>query len=704
MFETMRTWLHTSDIRAYPLYSATIFLSAFLLFQVQPMVGRFLLPFFGGATAVWAASLVFFTGVLFFGYLYVYAISNFSGNRQTTVHAAVLLVAAATVIGTLIFADSTYPSFDWVFDATSAPALQVVLALIVCIGIPYFLLSTTGPLLQQWYAAETRQEPYHLYALSNFGSLLALGTYPFIMEPLFGLSQQQFLWSLLFILFVVLLATTTRSYRAKSIRLSSEDPTHIGVVPYARLLSWLVLAAIPAVMLVATTSRITQIIAPVPFIWVVPLALYLLSFILAFRGWGAGGLTPFLVIIGALASYAYLDWTFETVPKQIIANLALFFFGALYCHSLLYKLRPPQHLSSFYYVWISLGGAAGTLLVTLVAPVLFVDILEFSLGVAALAALAVLGYPASVYIRDEFARKTKIVKGALLISVIVFSGHYIYAREDTAIYSSRNFYGVVHVYDLYDMRSLNHGTTMHGTQFLDPEMQDIPTSYYSSTSGVGLAIIDAQSKSGGMQPVTVGVIGLGTGTLAAYCGKNDTFVYYEIDERIGLLANSYFTYLPGCAKAEVHYGDGRLSLAKELAAGKRGDFDVLAVDAFSDDTIPVHLLTKEAIELYLKHLRSDQSIIAIHTSNRFFELAPIVMRIAGELGLSSAIIDDFGEETEGASSSQWVLVAKDGDVLQQQVFSSVASEPYGEAPLWTDDYANVFAALDLNSLRPWGRE
>lgn len=700
MFERVRAYFHTSDIRAYPLYSATIFLSAFLLFQVQPMIARYLLPSFGGAVSVWAASLVFFTSTLFLGYTYVYALSGVSPKMQGRVHGILLATAAIILLGTLIVTGSVYPSFGWALSATNAPALQVILALAALIGVPYFLLSTTGPLLQHWYGRETGREPYHLYALSNFGSFLALGAYPFLIEPTLGLTMQQYLWLAFFLICVGLLALITlRSSKNQE----EKEAVPLENISLYRTAAWIGLSALPAALLVATTARITQVLAPVPFLWVMPLALYLFSFILAFRGIGGGGTTPFALLIATLASYVYLDWSFATAPQQMVANLAFFFFGALYCHALLYSMRPSAGLSSFFYFWTSLGGAVGTLIVTLIAPVIFVDILEFSIGMVLLASIAIIAFPAMKYIRDEHKRGVVIIKGALLMGVLIFVTQYVSKQENTALESTRNFFGVTHVYDYGAMRSLQHGTTMHGTQFSAEEKQKEPTSYYSPTSGVGRAIVNAKSVRG-KEPLSVGVIGLGAGTLAAYCEKGDHFTFYEIDERIGRIANEHFTYLAGCERASITYGDGRLSLKKELEKGKLGEFDVLAVDAFSDDTIPVHLLTKEALELYMQHLRSPESVLAIHTSNRFFELSPVVMKIAVELGLSAMVIVD-NPETEGATLSQWVVLSKDAAALQKPIFADGAGVPPAPSEaLWTDDYANVFAALDKSAVTLWQSE
>ena len=337
-----RIALSLSDAkRPHRLFSVTIFLSAFLLFQIQPMIARYVLPLFGGSVAVWGTSLVFFTCVLFLGYCYVYFISRFSTRLQGRIHLTLILAALLFVGLMFLVRGSAYPTLGWVSGATSAPALQILLALFACIGVPYFLLSTTGPLLQQWYAHVSGREPYHLYSLSNLGSFLALGTYPFLVEPLLGLHVQQILWSVLFMLCAVSLAVLAIAIQSAQKDTTSSAPP--STVPFARLAAWIALAGLPAAMLVATTARITQVIAPVPFLWVIPLALYLLSFVLAFRGWGKGGLTPFLVLVAAGASYVYIDWTYHSFARQAFSNLTLFFFGSLFCHALLYRLRPSTH-------------------------------------------------------------------------------------------------------------------------------------------------------------------------------------------------------------------------------------------------------------------------------------------------------------------------------------------------------------------------
>jgi hypothetical protein len=665
-------------------YGTMIFSSAFLIFLVEPLLGRLLLPYFGGAVSVWGASLVFFTTMLFFGYLYAYLVSELSGKSQLAIHSFVLTLAAVSC-GTLAF--YAEPILLSVESFSLAPALGVMVALFLLAGPAFFLLSTTGPLLQGWYFAEHKEEPYRLYALSNLGSFLGLGLYPFVVEPLMGLTVQRFGWALL-VLFcaVALFVRTGRSTRMLSARSASSS-----TVPVMVLVEWLLLAAIPSAMLVATTARVTQVIAPIPFIWIIPLALYLLSFILAFRGWGRGGLTAALVLLSAFASYTYIEWSYYDFTRQAIANISLFFFGALFCHALLYERRPHGQDAPFFYVWVSLGGAVGTLVIALLAPMVFIDVTEYIYGASALALLAILEFPAMKYIRDEYLRHTKLMKGALVIAVVVVSSGLV--REplgEGVLYQSRNFYGIAQVYESDMARYLYHGTTLHGMQLLGEDSQRV-TTYYVPTSGVGRAIISRASTTA----ATVGVVGLGTGSIAAYCRPGDTFTFYEIDQRIVDVAEEYFTYLANCDGSEVHVGDGRLLLEAE---GRRGDaklFDVLAVDAFSDDSIPVHLLTKEAIELYMSRI-AEGGILAVHTSNRYLELSPIVARIALELGLSSMVIIDDAEEDGHGTLSQWVLLTRDARTFEDKIFAEAVGEPVGRsAPLWTDDYANVLSVVDL---------
>jgi hypothetical protein len=397
----------------------------------------------------------------------------------------------------------------------------------------------------------------------------------------------------------------------------------------------------------------------------------------------------------------YLDYNYANVPRQIIAILALFFFGSWYCHALLYKMRPSAFSSSFFYVWLSLGGAIGTLITTMIAPILFIDYLEFTLGLAMFALVAIGTFPAMKYLRDEYERHAMAIKLALALVIIIGVGHFLNMDGQGALYASRNFYGTVEVHEYDTARYLYHGTTLHGLGRTEAGFENEPTTYYTPTSGAGRAIIRARAEAG-KEPISVGVVGLGTGTLAAYCAKGDKMVYYEIDPRMGEVANQYFSFINNCPQLDIRYGDGRLVMERELTRDRKGNYDVLAIDAFSDDTIPVHLLTKEAIELYLEHLRDENSVIAIHTSNRFFELSPVVARVAEELGLSAALVSDDPEENPYGTSSQWVLLSRNPEVLKAETIAAATTEfSDTKASLWTDNYANVFGLLQMPPLFEW---
>lgn len=706
-----------SPTHRYSLYALTIFLSAFLLFQVQPLIGRHLLPWFGGSTSVWGTSLVFFTAMLFLGYAYAYFISRLPYAKQAKTHLKVIIAACIIVVAYVCFFQSPYPPLTWTIGSTMPPVLGVLLALTIMIGIPYFLLSTTGPLVQYWYGVKEGQEPYRLYVLSNLGSFIALGTYPFVIEPSFTLSFQSQMWTVLFLFLAAFYGLITynfhRSVKEKTLAHSAENTRDDSVIPRSTRLQWIAFAALPAALMVAVTSQLTQVVAPIPFLWVLPLALYLLSFILAFRGWGGGGLTGFVVVVLSALVYSHLGWGYEAVTRQLLSYVGLFFFASLYFHAQLYASRPGAPHAALFYLYTSLGGVVGTAIVSLIAPLVFNDLLEFPLGIMVAALSAVICFPAMRYIRDAFEKHTAVIRALMLFVIASVGIYYAHTSNQGYFLLDRNFYGVVKLYEGDGERKLYHGTTLHGKQFLDKENALQATTYYGAGSGVGRAIIHkaiAHRKGKDDTGFSVGAIGLGTGTLAAYCGKNDRFIFYEIDARVERIARDYFTYLEHCEGVQVKIGDGRKLLEEERRAGDMQKFDVLAVDAFSDDTIPAHLLTKESVEIYVEHLRDEKSILVIHTSNRYLELDPVVTRIAEELGLTWMVVNDGGEEKYGVglTSSEWVMLAKDPAVLKDAAFADAGTVAQKSetppSPLWTDDYMNVLAALDLPMLYSFDSE
>lgn len=673
-------------------YALTIFLSALLLFAVQPMAGKHLLPYFGGTSAVWAASLLFFMAALFAGYAYVYFLCRLPPKRQAQTHAALAMLAGAYALFTLALRGSLFPSLEWTVGSAASPLIDVILALVVSVGAPYLLLSTTGPLLQYWYGLTEGEEPYRLYSLSNVGSFAALLGYPFVIEPLSSLAAQERVWNALFILYS--LAAVAISYRFLRFAHAASPDARVGErVSMREAIVWTLAAALPSYMLVATTTQVTQAIAPVPLLWVVPLAIYLITFILAFNGWTAARISPAATLLLALAAFQISPAGAipQNVAIQAVANFAVLFAVGMLCHGWLYRSRPQLAQLPLFYLLLSLGGALGALCVSVLAPLLFAGFWEFPLGVALSIIVAALMLPVAFFPHAAGRYIAVATKGMLAVIAVLGFAQAVSRDFDPDAITSRNFYGVTTV-EIGEMTRLLHGTTLHGAQFTEPEDSYIPTTYYAPPSGIGRAIVYAQDhKPGGIRAA---VIGLGTGTTAAYCRKGDTFVFYEIDRRIVEIATTYFSYLPRCEDSEVRIGDARKVLERERAEGEAAGYDVLAVDAFSDDAIPVHLLTKEAVELYISRLSGEESILAIHTSNRYLDLSPIVLRLAAETGMSAAVMRDTGEGTPGASPSEWVLLARSPAVFRSNVFANSNWEPGPvSAPVWTDNQASILPII-----------
>lgn len=674
----------------YFISAATIFLSAFLLFAIQPIASKHLLPYFGGSSSVWATSLVFFTAILFLGYAYVYVLTTQRSFVQMLVHGIVILSAIVATMIAIILWGSIYPPLDWITGSALAPSMRVLIALSVSVGIPYFLLSTTGPLLQYWYGVTSSREPYKLYALSNAGSLLALVSYPFLIEPNIPLPTEETIWAVLFFLYGLLLVIITVTIR--------NIPSHVhALMPSAgtrtRKLEWIAYAALPAFLLVATTTVLTQLISPVPLLWVVPLALYLLTFIFAFSGMVRVRFMPLFLLVAATAAYLYTPATPQEIVPETLAYLLLLFFTGLFCHARLYELRPETPALPFFYLCTSLGGVIGTILASLVAPVLFNDFWEFPLGLAVAASLAVFFIPDEFYPRIVRERTIRMIRILTPFVFAVMLTNSVVAGVSPDTLASRNFYGAVQVNFTDEATVLLHGTTMHGLQPTEREWSYVPTTYYTQNTGIARAIRYAQSENQG--GTRVGIIGLGTGSLAAYCEMNDDYIFYEIDPRIEDIARKYFSYLARCEGSEVRIGDGRILLGSESATSSL--YDVLAVDAFTDDAIPAHLLTKEAVALYMSSLSSENGIIAMHTSNRFLVLAPVLLSIARELGLTAMVVNDDGEGGYMSSGSQWVLLSKNPKVFNADAFIGVSrwSAPVPLPAPWTDTYTSLFSVLSV---------
>ncbi len=666
-------------------YTACIGLSAFLLFLVQPIMARLVLPLFGGSAAVWSACLVFFQTALLVGYLYAHLLVRRLGARaQGTLHLTLLAGSLAVL--------PLAPDPSWAPEGAGAPAARILALLATAIGLPYAVLSATSPLLSAWYAGRTGDPlPYRLYALSNAGSLLALVAYPFLVEPAVSVRAQALGWSAGYAAFAALCALVAFGVARRDTPPVAATGAAAPAPPLAVRALWLALPAFTSALLLAVTAHLTQNVAPIPFLWVAPLALYLLAFVLAFAPghWYRPWLAWPLLAAALVAMAAALAHDGPGVPLGVLVPLfaAGLFLCCLVGHGELARLAPhPSRLTGFYLA-ISLGGALGAAAVALGAPVWLPADIELPLllgGFAVVVPLAARAARPGPFGPVRWALLGGALAGALALALSL--GETAHESAGDARVLVRNFYGTLRVADGFGVRLLHHGAITHGTQLLDPQLAGRPTTYYSPDSGVGRALRAAAERPG----LHVGVVGLGAGTLAAYGRPGDRYRFYEINPLVVRLAETEFTYLGDTpAAVEVVLGDARLSLARE----RRQRFDLLAVDAFTSDAIPVHLLTREALALYLDHL-ADGGILAVHVSNRHLDLAPLVRRTAETLGVHVTMVDAYGAAPDdpGAYGSTWVLIARRAEALAHPLIREAAAPVPARPDLrpWTDDYSNLF--------------
>lgn len=679
------------------LYAITVFLSAFLLFQVQPMMARMILPWFGGTAAVWATCLLFFQAVLLAGYGYTHGVvKRLRPERQWMLHAALLALALAVL--------PVVPDPRWKPLTPELPAARILALLAVTVGLPYFLLSTTAPLVQAWYArAFPGRSPYRLYALSNLGSMLALLTYPTMVEPALTLRQQAWTWSGGFILFAVLcgLAGWKSVRRAAGPEKQAEGEDPAPAAPgWASHALWAALAMGPSMLLLALTTNMTTDLAPIPFLWVLPLALYLLSFILCFdaprwyrRPWFLAALPAAL---GALFWLVKLGPEARPDLRLMIAGYSLCFFViCMVCHGELARLKPhPSHLTAFY-LMISVGGALGGLFVALIAPALFRAMYELPIALAlcgALAALVLLMDAEMPFRRDLLGWPSILVLTGVAV-LWGFAGREIREMTRGALVVRRNFYGELRVrqyngvYDWEGYRTLVHGTINHGEQYTHPARRREIATYYCEDTGLGLWM-RARPQSSFQR---VGVLGLGAGTIAGYSRFGDVYRFYELNPEVEKIARNYFWYLENAEGAiEIVLGDGRLSMERE----KPQDYDLLVMDAFSSDSIPVHLLTREAIQLYFRHLKPD-GVLAVHISNRYVDLKPVLEREAAVLGKAALLVETEDSDDGRCFGTTWVLMANRPEIFAREPYQK-GGQPLEKAEWmrpWTDDYSNLFRVI-----------
>jgi hypothetical protein len=685
-------------------YAITIFLSAFLLFVVQPVIAKMILPWFGGTSAVWSTCMLFFQIVLLLGYLYAHWLNRKLGpRRQASVHLAMLAASLAAL--------PMLPNPAWKTAAIGQPSLRILALLAATVGLPYFLLSSTSPLLQAWYARTHRTGlPYRLFALSNFASLLALLSYPLLIEPNLPSRAQGITWSLAYVAFAAICGWTAWRARAGESAIVEPEVEDAEPPSWTDRALWLGLSASASVLLLAVTTHLTQDVAPIPFLWILPLTAYLLSFILCFEApavyFRPIFLPLFAVAMGFMAFVLWPDSRFVQAPvlhlvsKMTSWDTIVWFAIALFiccmvCHGELARIKPhPRRLTGFY-VTVSLGGALGGLFVGLVAPNFFRAYYEFpiGLGVCFVVVTAVLLRNISTWEGGRFAMTGALVAVAgLYIWAVVIDAH-----ETVRGYRivERNFYGLLRVYDdgnptfdEYASRKLVHGLINHGEQMLNEEHRRRPITYFCPDSGVGRGMRALEGH-----PRRIGILGLGCGTLAAYGRAGDTLRIYEINPLVVELAQSQFTYLRDtAARVETAVGDGRLTLEGEPP---RREFDILVMDAFSGDSVPVHLITREAFQVYFDRLKPE-GILAVNITNRYLDLEPVIERAAAAFHKVALVYRFTPPDSELLCfACNWALLMDPATAAAHPELRQGAVELGPERPfrMWTDDFSNMYSIL-----------
>jgi hypothetical protein len=766
------------------IFSFTILLGAFLLFQIEPVIAKYIQPWFGGAPSVWTTCLLFFQTLLLAGYTYAHLIgTKLAPRRQAIVHLLLVAICViAMMLAALLWKSPVLPAAGWKTVSTDYPVARILLLLSASIGLPYFALSATAPLLQSWFARiRPDTSPYRLYSVSNLGSLIALLTYPFAVEPLLTLRSQANLWSCLYVTFAIgMVLCAIPLLRAEPLaRLTDQAPVEKSSLATKTL--WVLLSACASVLLFAGTSELTQNTAPIPFLWVLPLALYLLSFIICFDGerWYRRGIFHPLLggsILLNLLTLIYVDRIAATLGRVILTPmtmilvleignvLLLVFAGCMVCQGELVRLKPHRRDLTIFYLMVSAGGALGGAFSVVVVPLLFRAFWDFRFAVwtcVVLMAIALMRDHTSWIYRRGSAAGIAILSAALLfpllIKVVVYPKTYTgvafvmvaavsmvprwkngprwLARPGTvtqlsmlaviallaviyvnmtalamrgAVFVTRNFYGIFRVvsaeapdHSWHSYRLLN-GRITHGAQFFSstyPRLRYYPTTYYCLNSGVGLVMMNHPRRGRpNDSSLRVGVVGLGVGTIAAWGRPGDYFRFYEINPAVVKLAtdpNGYFSFIrDSSARVEIVSGDARLSMERELAEGRSQQFDVLVVDAFTGDAVPTHLLTREAMLVYLRQLKPD-GVLAVHVSNLYLDLRPVLAEHARDLHLQYGFVH-VDEKDSVDWASDWVLLSRDRKLFEQPEISGrlAPSSDLRHVRPWTDDYSNLFQILN----------
>jgi SAM-dependent methyltransferase len=754
------------------IYTLAIFVSALLLFIVEPMFARMILPLLGGSPSVWNTAVVFYQAMLLFGYIYAHAATKWLGvRRQAALHIVLLLLPLlALPIG--------IPA-GWIPPTQANPAPWLLALLLVAVGLPFFVVSASSPLLQTWFAATRHRaaaDPYFLYAASNVGSMLALLAYPLLIEPVLGLREQSWIWAGGYLLLAVLIGAgallVRRALAAAPAHLADAAPAIVERLSLRRRVRWVLLAFVPSSLMLSVTTYLSTNIAPIPLLWVIPLAIYLLTFILVFmrrpilphvlmlRGLPIV-ILPLIVTLVAQAS--------QPIGLLIVLHLLVFFVAAMVCHGAIARDRPaPAHLTEFY-LWMSAGGVLGGLFNALLAPLLFTTVIEYPLvlvlacllletndqgrttkgdseradrdihpssarpergapfgprvvlrrwqldlglpvAVGALVAGAVLGarmagissspagfglmFGVPSLICFSFSRRP--LRFGLAIGAILIASTLYTSDQGQVLHAERSFFGLHRV--LLDasarFHTLAHGSTRHGMQSLDPARRDQPLTYYSRSGPIGQVLADLSGRRAGAR---VAVIGLGAGSLACYKQPDQQWTFYEIDPIVVRIARDprYFTYLQDCAPdADILLGDARLSL---VSAPEHG-YDLIVLDAYSSDSIPVHLITREALALYLRKL-APGGVLVFHISNLYLDLKPALGNLAADAGLAGLARDDLvldiEDQASGKTASQWAIMGRSVSDLGAQAgdprWQALAPQP--DIAVWTDDYSSILSVF-----------
>jgi hypothetical protein len=725
------------------LFAATAFVAAVLVFLVQPMVARQLLPAFGGTPAVWNTAVVFFQVTLLAGYALAHASLRLLGPRRQVLLQLVLALATLAFLPFALRTDELPPD-GW------PPAAWIVALLALGVGLPYLAVATTSPVLQRWYAAigaEDSGDPYFLYAASNAGSLVGLLAYPFVLEPRLGVGAQERAWAWVYVAYVATMVACALVVRGRALPAPVEDRPHVGPVERIgawRALRWVLVAALPASLMLGVTTYITTDVASVPLLWVVPLSLYLVSFMVTFgRRVHVSPRPAGLLAAAAIVTLVLVELDLLHVGDltRVVVHLLALLASATLAHALLYEDRPAaEHLTSFYLL-LSLGGAIGGAFTALVAPAVFDGVYEYPLLLGAVLLLRPAGWREGERLRGSGAWRAssaivELAVGALLLLAlgsaaatesslhddidgtgwvlaiaaacvvlavrrwglaVAITGALVMllaAADDDAIFVERNFYGTVRVKRDETSTRLLHGTTLHGAQLRDPELRREATTYYSRTGPVGDIFEQLQRD----EPfVEVGVVGLGSGALLAYERIWQRWTFYEIDPAVIRVARDprLFTWLSGSkVDVDVVEGDARL----QLRARTKERYDLLVLDAYSSDAVPVHLLTAEALELYLDRL-APHGVIALHVSSRHVDLEPVVAALARRAGVVGyARVDELDEQRsyiDEAAESHWLVLARERADLEGLPRATGWRPLVGgtRTTAWTDDRSDVASAI-----------